>query len=90
MVVVAMVVKLSNTFDQAIPVHQLSDLTLRRISNGSNITNTYRLYSNFFYQTIASVYRVNIEERFDADDINFIDDYDSNDTSLTLEISKKQ
>ena len=79
----------SNTFDQAIPVHQLSDLTLR-ISNGSNITKHYEIANiQFLPDNSPSVYRVNIEERFDADDINFIDDYDSNDTSLTLEIFQK-
>ncbi len=79
----------SSTFDQAIPVHQLSDLTLR-ISNGANITKHYEIANiQFLPENSPSVYRVNIEERFDTDDINFIGEYNSDDTSLTLEIFQK-
>ncbi|OUW03054.1 MAG: hypothetical protein CBD16_03625 [Betaproteobacteria bacterium TMED156] len=79
----------SSTFDQAIPVHQLSDLTLR-ISNGANITKHYEIANiQFLPENSPSVYRVNIEERFDTDDINFMGEYDSDDTSLTLEIFQK-
>ena len=79
----------SNTFAAAIPVHQLSDLTFR-VSNGSNITKHYEIANiQYLPENNPSVYRVNLEERFDESDIGFVPAYNTDDTSLQLEIFQK-
>ena len=72
-----------------IPVHQLSNLELRIIGDG----NQSRFYEIANIKYIAldsnSYYEVELEDKFDTDDIEFTGNYSATDASLSLEIVQK-
>ena len=80
-----------------IPVHQLSDLVLRFIGNGGQ-SQWYDIANIQYFDTgteSSRYYRVEIEEKFDEDDIRFTRHsdtvaYDQNNDSISMEIAQKQ
>ena len=80
-----------------IPVHQLSDLVLRFIGNGGQ-SQWYDIANIQYFDTgtaSSRYYRVEIEEKFDEDDIRFTRHsdtvaYNATNDSISMEIAQKQ
>ena len=80
-----------------IPVHQLSDLVLRFIGNGGQ-SQWYDIANIQYFDTGSGntrYYRVEIEEKFDEDDIRFTRHsdataYSATNDSISMEIAQKQ
>jgi hypothetical protein len=80
-----------------IPVHQLSDLVLRIIGNGG-ISQWYDIANIQYFDTgnsATAYYRVEIEEKFEEDDVRFARNSDASaylqsDDSVSMEIAQKQ
>jgi len=73
-----------------LPVHQLSNLELRIIGSG-NQSKFYEI-ANIKYFAVSgsnSYYEVELEEKFDTDDIDFTGSFSATDDSLSLEIVQR-
>jgi hypothetical protein len=73
-----------------LPVHQLSNLELRVIGDG-NQSRFYEI-ANIKYFALSgsnSYYEVELEDKFDTDDIDFTGNFSATDASLSLEIVQK-
>jgi len=72
-----------------IPVHQLSDLELRVIGT-DNQSKFYEIANiKYFPSGDNSYYEVELENKFDTDDIDFTGDFSASDATLSLEIVQK-
>ena len=80
-----------------IPVHQLSDLVLRFLGNGG-ISKYYNIANIQYFDDGTSnnrFYRVEIEEKFEEDDIRFTrhsdaTEFNATNDSISMEIAQKQ
>jgi len=80
-----------------VPVHQLSDLVLRFLGNGA-VSRYYNIANIQYFDSGTSgnqFYRVEIEERFEEDDIRFTRhsdavEFSATNDSISMEIAQKQ
>ena len=80
-----------------VPVHSLSDLVLRFLGNGG-VSKYYNIANIQYFDDGTSnnrFYRVEIEERFEEDDIRFTrhsdaTEFDAANDSISMEIAQKQ
>ena len=72
------------------PVHQLSDLNIVIFSN-DNKTKNYDIASIQYFEHFNpnGVYRLNLEKDLDLEDVLWIGEYDTNDTTISIEIFQK-
>ena len=80
----------NDSFENTLPVHQKSDLLVKIISSG-NQTKWYDVANIKLVDPGSNAYyEVEIEDKFEEDDVSFLPAFDATNTSLQLEIAQRQ